>query len=147
MIVLLFGQPCSGKTTLANELKKQLSGVLIDGDALRSIFQDTDFSMEGRKANIQRALNIAMYENSKEQFVFCSLVCPFNAQRVWLDGQTDVRWVYLEYDAQEQRGREGYHTNLFEKPDGLKHMLKLNTSENDVITCAGRIIDFLGVKQ
>ena len=59
MIVVLFGQPCSGKTTLAKELK----AYNIDGDKLRTVFTNKDYSKEGRIKNLNRASDIAHYLN------------------------------------------------------------------------------------
>ena len=59
MIVVLFGQPCSGKTTLAKELK----AYNVDGDKLRTIFTNKDYSKEGRIKNLNRASDIAHYLN------------------------------------------------------------------------------------
>ena len=46
MIIVLFGQPHSGKTTLANALIEDKFGYAkhIDGDQLRDIFKNKDFS-------------------------------------------------------------------------------------------------------
>ena len=54
MIVVLFGQPCSGKTTLAKGILKYLGPRYtehIDGDKLRELFANKDFSREGRVRN------------------------------------------------------------------------------------------------
>ena len=57
--IWLTGQPASGKTTLANLLMKELSNsngeksyFNIDGDDLRNLFQNKDYSREGRERNI-----------------------------------------------------------------------------------------------
>ncbi|MFK5151299.1 adenylyl-sulfate kinase, partial [Klebsiella pneumoniae] len=81
----IFGQPCAGKSTLAKKLHLSNTSVTIDGDELRAIFKDRDFSTTGRRANMLRAMNIALYENHRNDLVFCSLLCPFNDQRMWLD--------------------------------------------------------------
>ena len=59
MIIWLTGQPGSGKTTLANELiihlKKSNPSIKIinlDGDDLRNISRNKDYSKEGRIKNI-----------------------------------------------------------------------------------------------
>jgi len=54
MIYWFYGQPGAGKTTLARALKEHLEynnhRVVqhIDGDEMRSIFNNTDYSKEGR---------------------------------------------------------------------------------------------------
>ena len=45
MILVLFGQPNSGKTTLADEIMKiRYTAIHIDGDKLREIFVNKDFT-------------------------------------------------------------------------------------------------------
>ena len=65
MIIWLTGQPGSGKTTLANSvikvLKSEKSNIKIinlDGDDLRAINKNKDYSKEGRIKNISTAISI-----------------------------------------------------------------------------------------
>ena len=51
MIIVLFGQPHSGKTTLAKQFP---SSRTIDGDELRELFANKDYSKEGRIRNLNR---------------------------------------------------------------------------------------------
>ena len=46
--ILIMGLPGAGKTFLAREIYKDLSAVWINGDAIRKINKDLDFSREGR---------------------------------------------------------------------------------------------------
>ena len=62
MILWLTGQPGSGKTTLANEFinsiikdNPAIKIINIDGDDLRSINKNKDYSKEGRIKNISTA--------------------------------------------------------------------------------------------
>jgi adenylylsulfate kinase-like enzyme len=69
MIVWFTGQPGSGKTTLAERfIKDKLLWFMrmnpkniihIDGDDLREIVDNKDYSEEGRRENIKLAMNIA----------------------------------------------------------------------------------------
>jgi adenylylsulfate kinase-like enzyme len=62
MIIVLFGQPHSGKTTIAKELIKDLYNTeLIDGDQFRAVFKNTDYSKEGRIKNLSKACDIGHY--------------------------------------------------------------------------------------
>ena len=63
-IIWLTGQPGSGKTTLANLLKKHFNTsesyknktvVIVDGDDLRDITVNKDYSRKGRENNIKTA--------------------------------------------------------------------------------------------
>ena len=58
------GQPGAGKTTLAKGLMNRLSlvnFVHVDGDDIRDIFQNKDYSENGRRQNIQKAQDIAQF--------------------------------------------------------------------------------------
>ena len=52
--ILIMGLPGAGKTFLAKEIYKDLSAVLINGDAIRKIYKDWDFSREGRIRQARR---------------------------------------------------------------------------------------------
>ena len=63
-IIWLTGQPGSGKTTLANELKNRIEKnskdvMIVDGDDLRNITTNKDYSRKGRENNIRTAQKIA----------------------------------------------------------------------------------------
>jgi adenylylsulfate kinase-like enzyme len=123
MIIVLFGQPHSGKTTLAN----QIGAHNIDGDKLRELFVNKDYSKEGRIKNLNRASDIAHYINNTGETVVLSLVYPYKETRDYLNSLTsDVKWVYLTYD--NPRGREQFHVSDFEKPE-LEKILHINTDE------------------
>lgn len=131
MIVVLFGQPNSGKTTLANKLLKNTNHANIDGDLLRILFNNKDFSREGRMSNLKRASDTAVIMEAMGISVILSLVYPYKEARDYLDSLTkDVVWVYLTYS--ETRGREEYHVKDFDIP---QNVLTLNTSELSIEEC------------
>jgi GTPase SAR1 family protein len=122
MIIVLFGQPHSGKSTLAKMLPDFHN---IDGDKLRDLFQNKDFSREGRIKNLNRASDIAHYLNGNGTNVVLSLVYPYKEARDYLNSlTTDVKWIYLVYEV--DRGREKFHVQDFEYPD-QEQTLYLNT--------------------
>ena len=54
MIYWLTGQPGAGKTTLANNLKDYIpKSIHIDGDDMRELFDNKDYSKKGRMKNIE----------------------------------------------------------------------------------------------
>ena len=80
--IWLTGQPASGKTTLANLLMAELKNdkntyFNIDGDDLRDLFQNKDYSREGREANIRLGMSIAAYLINKKCIPIISLVSPY----------------------------------------------------------------------
>ena len=81
MIIWLTGQPGSGKTTLAKEfierIKKDTNSIKIinlDGDDLRSINKNQDYSKEGRIKNISTAISIMRFLANK-QYICVSINC------------------------------------------------------------------------
>jgi adenylylsulfate kinase len=117
MIVWLTGQPGSGKTTIALELMKTFSPtstVHIDGDDLRDIFQNKDYSETGRRRNIERAQDIALFLYRKGYTVLVSLVSPYKDQRDTFKKLADVTEVYVH--TSEIRGRENFHVSDYEPP-------------------------------
>jgi adenylylsulfate kinase-like enzyme len=142
MILVLFGQPHSGKSTIANEILKQTSTfVNIDGDKLRELFANKDYSKEGRIKNLNRASDIAHFLNSTRTNVILSLVYPYKEAREYLNGLTkDILWVYLHYN--EERGREKFHVQDFEEPIG-ENVLSINTSQFSLGKCLILIDDYI----
>jgi len=89
MIYWFTGQPGAGKTVLAELLKVKLEAprnfayktYRIDGDEMRDLFSNKDYSIKGRIANIDAAQKIAHYLHNQELDVIVSLVSPYLDQR------------------------------------------------------------------
>lgn len=124
MIVVLFGQPHSGKTTLAKQFPSFKN---IDGDELRELFANKDYSREGRVRNLNRASDIAYYLHKHGDNVILSLVYPYKECRDYLRSlNPETKFVYLYYN--EQRGREQFHVKDFEIDLIQEKVWTLNTS-------------------
>jgi adenylylsulfate kinase len=135
MIYLFTGQPGSGKTTLAKKLQFFIqtdkrnwrkSVFHIDGDQLRELFPNTDYSKEGREKNIQKAFDIAKYLHSCGNDVVISLVSPYKELREKLKSECDVQEIYCH--TKKIRGRESFFALDYEPP--TEFYLDLDTSEN-----------------
>jgi hypothetical protein len=147
MILVLFGQPCSGKTTLARALDD--NHYLLDGDRLREVFKDKNFGREGRIKNLNRASDIAVFCHSIHNKVSISMVYPYKEAREYLNEMCerlgiDVFWVYLHYNG--ERGRENFHVEDFELDFQEENVLTLNTSELSEEECLNKIREYVGQK-
>jgi adenylylsulfate kinase len=117
MIYYFTGQPGSGKTTLGTLLARcKPNTIQIDGDDVRKIFNDTDYSEEGRRRNIQRAHDIALFLVKKDFTVIITLVSPFRDLRNKL--RNDVKYDFFEFyiHTTDIRGREQYFVQNYEPP-------------------------------
>ena len=127
MILYIIGQPASGKTTLANNLLTHFgkeNTIIIDGDDLRDIFQNKDYSEIGRRKNIERAQDIAQFLDKKGFMVLVSMVSPYRDQREDFKKKSNVIEVYLH--TTEDRGREQYHVKDYEPP--LENFIDIDTT-------------------
>ena len=120
--IWLTGQPASGKTTLASLLISHLSNANqkyryfnIDGDDLRDLFQNKDYSRKGREANIRLGMSIAAYLINKNCIPIISLVSPYRFLREEFKSKYNVLEVYLH--TEEIRGRENYFAEDYEPPE------------------------------
>lgn len=146
MIIALIGQPHSGKTTLAESIQKELflsdgkSYPIVDGDDIRRIFANKDFSKEGRLKNLNRISDIATFLESKYNLVIVSAVYPLREAREYFESINNrIVWVYLTYDG--ERGRENYHVKDYEVPAlEVKKIIIINTSKNAINECTNEIL-------
>jgi adenylylsulfate kinase len=127
MIYWLTGQPGAGKTTLAKYLAEHFPKdevTHIDGDDLRDIFKNKDYSITGRRLNIQRAQYIAQFMHSKGHNVIVSLVSPYRDQREAFKFSTSVVEIYVH--TTEDRGRNQFHVEEYEPP--LENFIDIDTT-------------------
>ena len=83
MIYWFTGQPSHGKTILADLLKNTHlpQAYRIDGDDMRELFSNKDYSIKGRVENVGTAQRIAHYLHNQGNDVIVSLVSPYLDQR------------------------------------------------------------------
>jgi len=121
MIYWFTGQPHSGKTTLADSLKEVYMphAFRIDGDQMRELFANKDYTEKGRRANIDAAQKIAHYLHNQGKDVIVSLVSPYRDQREeFKDLLTwQIKEIYVHYNPElGRRGREEYWVEEYTKP-------------------------------
>jgi adenylylsulfate kinase-like enzyme len=118
MIYWLTGQPGAGKTTLAKWLEAHFAGkaTIVDGDDIRAIFDNKDYSEAGRRKNIELAQNIAKFLHHKGNIAIVSLVSPYKDQRDSFKETIgdNIREVYVH--TSNIRGREQFHVVDYQPP-------------------------------
>ena len=150
MILVLFGQPNSGKTTLWKSMLNNhttpffgFNTEVIDGDKFRELFKNTDYTKEGRINNLNKASDIAFYIRNKPmlQYCFLAMVYPYKEARDYLRKlEPHAVFVYLEYD--KERGRENYHVEDFDYPTD-EECLKINTDKHTIEESKQLILDYI----
>ena len=138
MIYWFTGQPGAGKTTLAKLLVNYLgeNTFHVDGDDLREIIDNKDYSKEGRIKNITLAQNISKFLDNKGCNVVVSLVSPYRDVREQFKSNVIVREIYVY--TTEDRGRTQYHVDDYEAP--LYNVINIDTTHDNIETSFNKLI-------
>ena len=136
MIIWFTGQPNSGKTTLAlvvvhflHEIRKDITATIIDGDSLRKVTRNADYSKDGRRKNVKSAINLAINsDTSSNDYTVVALVSPFRDLRELLKNNSKhtVKEIYLH----SSRLREGKMVEYYEPP--LNNYLDIDTDKHTI---------------
>jgi adenylylsulfate kinase-like enzyme len=123
------GQPGAGKTTLAEVIYHSIldhssEAIHVDGDDIRIMFNNTDYTNYGRERNVERAHDIAYFMSKKGFDVVVSMVSPFRNQRNRFKENPNFVEIYVH--TSDIRGREHYHVKDYEKP--LENFININTT-------------------
>jgi len=144
MIYWFTGQPGAGKTVLSKALKEYLETnhykkvIHVDGDDIREIFDNKDYSKEGRYKNITLAQQIAKFLHLKGFDVVVSLVSPYRELRENLKKElgNEIKELYIH--TTEIRGREQYHSPDYEPP--IINYIDIDTTNCSVNECINKIL-------
>ena len=140
MIYWFTGQPGAGKTTLADLLKKYKPGAYrIDGDDMRELFSNKDYSIKGRVENVGTAQRIAHYLHNQGRDVIVSLVSPYIDQREdfkKLLGD-DIKEIYVY--TTEIRGREHFNAIGYIKPK--ENFINIDTTNDSLSESFEKILN------
>ena len=150
MIYWFTGQPSSGKTTLGNKLYKFLKTEKrnwsrdvfhIDGDDLRQLSVNKDYSDKGRETNIRNAQMIAEYAHNNGCDVVVSVVAPFRKLREEFKDKisTDIAEIYLH--TTEKRERYKFRAKDYEAPE--INFIDIDTTEDSPDISFSKIINHL----
>jgi len=149
MIILFFGQPASGKTTLADRICAMPSMfyeidtfIRIDGDKWRDVTNNKDYSKQGRLNNLKGAFDMALYLEKEGYTPILSFVTPYEELREYLvQNANKCCLIYLQYN--QNRNRSDYFATDFQEPK--VECLKLNTSDKDIQDCLSEVINYITI--
>jgi adenylylsulfate kinase-like enzyme len=147
MIYWLTGQPCAGKTVLGNKLKKYLDNEnssdikRIDGDDLRELISNKDYSIKGRVYNVDIAQKLAHYLLNCGETVIVTLVSPYLDQREEFKTQLgeSIKEIYVY--TTESRERDHFHTEGYQKPKS--NFLEIDTTLDNEDESLNKIINYI----
>jgi len=163
VVVWFTGLPCSGKTTIAREVKELLEKngydvELLDGDTVRDYIRNKDFSKEGRNKHLRYIAFMARLLARRGVIVLCSFVSPYRENRdfarsicdnfieVYVNTplnvciERDVKGMYKKAMAGEIKGFTGID-DPYEEPENPE--IVIDTTKESVEESAGRVISKL----
>lgn len=148
------GQAGAGKTELANMFKTRLireqtiiqqnyitqktwsshipnkKFVIIDGDDIRELYNNTDYSLEGRKANVDFVQKLCLFLKKNNIVPIVCMVSPFAEQRrAFIEEEKGIE-IYVHCN--EIRGRENFHVDYYEQPTNFDNAVEIDTTNKSV---------------
>jgi len=151
MIYWFTGQPSHGKTVLGKKLHSFLKTEQrnwrkdvfhLDGDDLRQLSVNKDYSEQGRINNIKNAQMIAEYLHNNGCDVVVSVIAPYR----WLREEFKERIGYSEFQeiyvhTTEPRERDHYRVENYEPP--VVEFIDIDTTKDDPQESFSKIINTL----
>ena len=154
MVYWFTGQPGAGKTVLGTKLHNFLKTEKrnwrrdvfhLDGDNLRQLTVNKNYSKEGRITNIRNAQMIVEYLHQNGCDVVVSLVSPYRwlreefKEKIGLD---NFQEIYLH--TSEKRDRDHFHVKDYQKPES--EFIDIDTTKDNPNKSFSKIIIALDIK-
>ena len=141
MIYWFTGQPAHGKTVLANLLKEKHlpNAYRIDGDDMRELFSNKDYSIKGRVENISTAQRIAHYLHNQGKDVIVALVSPYIDQREDFKKLlgNNIKEIYVH--TSETRQRDHFKSSAYIAPQN--NFIDIDTTKDTPEESLKKILD------
>jgi adenylylsulfate kinase len=163
-VLWMTGLPCSGKSTIARELKNHIRNlVILDGDELREWLSPKDFSREGRIEHNKKVAHLAKFMVKQGLPVCVALISPYaqnraDARNIIGNGFVEVyvRCDISECESRDIKGmyklaRDGKITNftgvddIFEVPTAPD--IVIDTDKMGPLECVSTILRALDSKK
>lgn len=145
MIYWLTGQPCAGKTTLAKKLHYiKPNAFMIDGDDLRELTTNKDYSINGRVNNVNTAQKIAHYLHNQGKDVIVSLVSPYIDQREDFKKLMGDQLIEFYVHTSEARERDHFKSSAYIAPQD--NFIDIDTTDDTPEESLQKIINNLPKK-
>jgi adenylylsulfate kinase len=150
MIYWFTGQPGAGKTVLGTKLKDFLQTEKrnwrkdvfhIDGDDLRELTLNQDYSEEGRIKNIKNAQLLSYFLHNKGCDVVVSLVAPYRELREEFKSACGDNIVELYVHTNRKRQREQFKVEGYEPPE--VNFFNIDTTSETPVQSFTRLIHYL----
>jgi len=115
MKILIYGLPGSGKSTLAEPFAELVNGIWLNADKIRHMYDDWDFTPEGRIRQAQRMRYLADGVVMAGKIAVADFVCPTEeARKVFAPDFT----VWMDTIS---RGRYEDTNDMFETPEQVDY--------------------------
>ena len=150
MIYWFTGQPGAGKTTIATKLKDLLQTEKrnwrkdvfhIDGDDLRELTLNKDYSETGRIQNIKNAQLLAYFLQAKGCDIVVSLVSPYKELREEFKNECGENIVEIYVHTNRKRSREQFKVEGYEAPE--ENFFDLDTTSENATQSFTKLVHFL----
>ena len=141
MIYWFTGQPAAGKTVLSQMLHNYLvkRPFVIDGDDMRELFSNKDYSIKGRVENVGTAQLIAHYLHNQGKDVIVALVSPYIDQREDFKKLLGNNIIEFYVHTTEPRERDHYKAIAYTPPKD--NFIDINTTVDEPKDSFNKIIN------
>lgn len=131
MRILIMGLPGSGKTTLTRRIVEGIKTLrYVNADEIRELYNDWDFSLEGRMRQAVRMKN----KSNRGNFI-CDFVCPTEETRKMLNPDFIIWMNTIKNSRYEDTNQ------IFEKPNNMDiEITSFDYDLNEIISQINNLI-------